>query len=328
MAERIEQVMELIASWSQTELASLRSRLESMATMKEELPSKQLKGAPHKKARCPHCESTAVKGYGKYRGRPKFMCKACSRCFTDLSAAPISSVKMPDKMRCFAAQMAKGGVPLRQSAEEFGISLKTAFRWRHKILQGYSLHPSRKLTGIAEADETFFRYSEKVDKLVKHRRKVHKRGGKASKVGVSDEQVPVVVGCDRQGELILRVAGRGRVSKKDIEQVLGKRIDEDATLCTDAHSGFKAFAGAHEFKYKPINISKGRRVVKKIYHIQNVNNAHTRLKSWMVRFDGVATKYLDSYMGWFGLMEEIKQYDDRDTKFVDRSMLKPHQPRN
>ena len=77
-----------------------------------------------------------------------------------------------------------------------------------------------------------------------------------------------------------------------------------------------------------INISKGRRVVKKIYHIQNVNNAHTRLKSWMVRFDGVATKYLDSYMGWFGLMEEIKQYDDRDTKFVDRSMLKPHQPRN
>lgn len=235
---------------------------------------------------------------------------------------------MPDKMRLFTAQMAMGGVPLRQSAKELGISLKTAFRWRHKVLRGYSLHPSRKLTGIAEADETFFRYSEKGDKSVKDRRKARKRGGKANKVGVSDEQVPAVVGCDRQGELILGVAGRGRVSQKDIEQILGDRIEDDATLCTDSHNSFKAFAGAHDFKYKPLNISKGRRVVKKVYHIQNVNNAHARLKSWMVRFDGVATKYLDSYMGWFGLMEELKRCEDRGTQFIDRSMLSPHHPRN
>ena len=32
--------------------------------------------------------------------------------------------------------------------------------------------------------------------------------------------------------------------------------------------------------------------------IQNVNNYCTRLKSWMRRFNGVATKYLDSYLGW------------------------------
>jgi hypothetical protein len=245
-----------------------------------------------------------------------------------MTGVPVSSVKMPDKMRRFAAQMARGGVPLRQSAKELEISLKTAFRWRHKILLGYSLHPSRKLTGIAEADETFFRYSEKGDKAVNRRRTAHKRGGKASQAGVSDEQVPVVVGCDRQGELILGVAGRGRVSQKDIERVLGNRIDDDAILCTDSHRSFRAFAGAHDFKYKPVNISKGRRVVKKVYHIQNVNNAHTRLKAWMVRFDGVATKYLGNYMGWFGLLEEIKRHEDRETKFVDRSMLNMSRPRS
>jgi len=328
VADRIEQIMELVVSLSQTELVFLRSKLESMAKVAEEPSARRVKGIPQKKRKCPHCESAGVKGHGTYRGQPRFMCKSCSRSFTDLTGVPVSSVKMPDKMRRFSAQMAKGGVPLRQSAEELGISLTTAFRWRHKVLRGYSLHPSRKLTGIAEADETFFRYSEKGDKSVNKRRKAHKRGGKASQVGVSDEQVPVVVGCDRQGEMILGVAGRGRVSQKDIEQVLGNRIDDDATLCTDSHSSFKAFADAHDFKYKPVNISKGRRVVKKVYHIQTVNNAHTRLKAWMVRFDGVATKYLDSYMGWFGLMEEIKRHDDRDTEFIDRSMLKPHRPRN
>lgn len=328
MADRIEQIMELVPFLSQTELVSLRARLEAIAKVAEGPSVRQVKDAPRKKRKCPYCESAGVKGHGTSRGKARFMCKACSRSFTDLTGVPVSSVKMPDKMRLFAAQMAKGGAPLRQSAQELGINLKTAFRWRHKVLQGYSLHPSRKLSGIAEADETFFRYSEKGDKSVSKRRKAHKRGGKASQVGVSDEQVPVVVGCDRQGEMILGVAGRGRVSQKDIEQVLGNRIDDDATLCTDSHRSFKAFAAAHDFKYKPINISKGRRVVKKIYHIQNVNNAHTRLKNWMVRFDGVATKHLDSYMGWFGLMEEIKRHDDRDTEFVDRSMLKRHQPRN
>lgn len=35
------------------------------------------------------------------------------------------------------------------------------------------------------------------------------------------------------------------------------------------------------------------------YHIQNVNGLHSRLKQWINRFKGVATKYLDNYLAWF-----------------------------
>lgn len=35
-------------------------------------------------------------------------------------------------------------------------------------------------------------------------------------------------------------------------------------------------------------------------HINNVNAYDSRLKGWMFRFKGVATKYLDSYLGWLG----------------------------
>lgn len=326
MADRVEEVMALIGSLSDVERATVRARLVSMVDA--EPTAKSLSNSVRKKKKRPHCESTAVVAFGKYRGGRRFKCKSCSKYFTAMTGAPVSSVQMTEKMRLFAAQMAKGGVSLRQSAADLGVSLPTAFRWRHKVLQGYSLHPSRKLTGIAEADETFFRYSEKGDKTVRHRRKAHKRGGATKGAGVSDDLVPVVVGCDRRGELILGVAGRGRVSQQDIEHVLGKRIDPEATLCSDSHSSFRAFANAHDMKYKPINISKGQRVIKKVYHIQNVNNAHTRMKGWMVRFDGVATKYLDNYAGWFGLMEEIKQYDDREVKFVERSMMQRCRPRN
>jgi hypothetical protein len=39
------------------------------------------------------------------------------------------------------------------------------------------------------------------------------------------------------------------------------------------------------------------------HHIQNVNAYHSRLKTWMRRVNGVATKYLASYLGWRRLLE-------------------------
>ena len=34
------------------------------------------------------------------------------------------------------------------------------------------------------------------------------------------------------------------------------------------------------------------------YHIQSVNAYISRLERWMRRFNGVATRYLDTYLGW------------------------------
>jgi hypothetical protein len=48
------------------------------------------------------------------------------------------------------------------------------------------------------------------------------------------------------------------------------------------------------------------------WHIQNVNAYHGRLKTWMRRFNGVATSYLENYLGWF--------------RALDRSPRSPSQP--
>jgi len=37
--------------------------------------------------------------------------------------------------------------------------------------------------------------------------------------------------------------------------------------------------------------------------VQNVNAYVSRLRSWMRRFKGVATKYLASYLGWFRMLD-------------------------
>jgi hypothetical protein len=38
-------------------------------------------------------------------------------------------------------------------------------------------------------------------------------------------------------------------------------------------------------------------------HIQNVNSWHSRFKSWLVRFRGVASRYLIHYLGWQRLLD-------------------------
>ena len=50
--------------------------------------------------------------------------------------------------------------------------------------------------------------------------------------------------------------------------------------------------------HHPVNLSAGVRVIAGVYHVQNVNAYGSRLKTWMRRFNGVATCHLANYLGW------------------------------
>ena len=58
-----------------------------------------------------------------------------------------------------------------------------------------------------------------------------------------------------------------------------------------------------DVEHHAINVAAGVRGVG-AWHVQNVNSYHSQLKDWMRQFRGVATKYLDSYLGWFRAIEQ------------------------
>jgi transposase-like protein len=313
--EQVEKILDLISSLSQTQIATLKDALEVLPSSKEAKRVGDIKVKKHPSIDCPHCACNLVKGHGQYKGRKRYKCCFCSKTFTELTDTPISNTKYPEKWNDFV-KCSIDGLSLRKTAEKLGIHVATAFKWRHKLMGAYI--SDQKLTGIAEADETFFLYSEKGSRSVAQRRKPRKRGGKAKSAGISDDQIPVIVGKDRDKSLIAGVVGRGRVSAKDIELVLEEHIEKDTTLCSDAHPSFKAFAKANKIKYVQLNIKQGKRVIRKKYHIQNVNNAHSYIKKWMARFNGVATKYLQNYMNWYCLMEEIKDSKNQSKEFAQK----------
>jgi hypothetical protein len=92
-----------------------------------------------------------------------------------------------------------------------------------------------ELNGIVQADETFTQISYKGHhKSFKLPRPSHKRGTKASKRGLSKEQVCVPCGVNLNGLSIAKVSNLGRPSLKNLQKVLAGRIAKDSVFVTDS----------------------------------------------------------------------------------------------
>jgi IS1 family transposase len=98
----------------------------------------------------------------------------------------------------------------------------------------------------------------------------------------------------------------GRIEKTKVEKVIGSLISVDTILCTDGWRCYKTYAKEKGLEHYRIDTKKTGYVIKGLYHIQNVNSYHGRLKQWLERFKGVASKYLNHYLAWFQFLEPIE----------------------
>jgi len=271
-----------------TELAALESRTASTEVVESRVPARPV---------CPHCAGRQVAKNGSADGLQRFKCRGCLKTFNALTGTPLAGLHQRGKWLEHAATL-RDGLSLNQVADRLDIAQSTAFRWRHRFLAVAKGVQARQLAGIAEADETYFLHSAKGQRRLG--RKPRHRGGKASKRGASREQVPVLIARDRGGataNLILP-----STSGTDIGAALKPILPEDTILCTDGSSALAAAGRELCVEHHAINVSAGVRV-DGAWHVQNVNAFCSRLRGWLRRFKGVSTRYLDSYLGWFRVLD-------------------------
>ena len=91
-----------------------------------------------------------------------------------------------------------------------------------------------------------------------------------------------------------------------ITPALSYSLAEDSILRTDASAALAAAARARDIEHHAVNTARGERR-RGPWHIQNVNAYHSRYKTWMRRFHGVATSYLENYLGWFRALDRNAQ---------------------
>jgi transposase-like protein len=249
---------------------------------------------------CPHCHGAKVVRNGSASGLQRYKCRSCRRTFNALSTTPLARLRMKAKW-LHQQEVLQQGLSVNRAAAELEVAATTAFRWRHRFLQLAQAVKALELTGVVEADETFFLRSSKGQRPG---RKPRQRGGRASRKDRGMDLIPILVVRDRSGataDFLLEA-----VSKACLSQALQPRIHSDAILCTDGSAAMAAAAHGMGLQHEALNLSAGERV-RGPWHIQNVNAYHSRLKSWIARFRGVATDYLENYLGWFRALDRASK---------------------
>lgn len=246
---------------------------------------------------CPHCGCVEnVQKYGKKNGIQRYRCKDCGKFFTALSFSVFNKTHKSLATWEKYVECMLDGLSIRKSAQVCDISLRTSFIWRHKILDALTqkIEKETSLKGVIEADETFFRVSYKGRKRDMPRRSYH-RGMKASKRGLSRQQVCVPCAIDRSNSVFSKICNLGKISTRELNAFYKGRVESGAIFCTDSEKTYKGFTNQNE--YRLIQIESGKHK-NGIYHINHINAYHSNLKQFIQRFRGVATKYLNNYLVW------------------------------
>lgn len=265
--------------------------------------------------KCPYCSSEKLSLNGHRGTVQRYKCKECQKIFTGRTGTFIHGIKDHKKFEQYLKLMTEQYLPIKMMALKIGISVQTAFDWRHKILSGLKNSPD-SFTGITEIDDVWFLYSQKGRKGLKFSRK---RGG-SHRQGDNKYQVKLLITTDRAKHKDLSVVKIGRISKTDIQGKIGGKFNESCVLVSDKHRSISSFAKSEGIAHKSFKTSK--HTAGGEFHIQTVNNYATRLKK-IVNQDlrGVSTKYLQNYSNWFGEMEEIKNQQD-GYKVIKKRLLR------
>ena len=238
---------------------------------------------------CPHCHSNKICKNGFLHGKyQQFKCNNCKKNYTIRTNTIFFHTRKSIQLWQEYIELFSQGKSLSYIAKELNMNIKTAFYWRHKILKVLTKKDdNNKLGGIIEADEIFFEESQKGARKVKGR-EARKRGYSCYSY-TQKKKVCVLTAIDRNKASFTKPVGFGGLEKDDVI-LLQRHIKKDSVLITD---GNRTYRNLHDIKLKSLKFGKAEN---KVYHLNNINNFHSMLKKFMIRFNGVATKYLDLHL--------------------------------
>lgn len=261
--------------------------------------------------KCPHCGKSKIIQWGNYKGQKRYKCQKCERTFTPSTGSVLHCLNKKQKfIKYLILMFYEDFNDLKTLAKRIGISVKTAFDWRHRILIALRTE-APDLKGIVEMDDLWFLYSQKGRKDLKYSRK---RGG-SSRKGDNNFQAKVLVTKERENFADMSLVKIGRLSKVDISRRLSGKIKKTSILVSDKHASIASFAKSESLKHESF-IAKTH-VKDKIYHVQTVNYMagalDTRINRWL---RGVSTKYLQNYVTWFAILDNYKKVKNKIEKII------------
>ena len=223
---------------------------------------------------CPNCSEKNYIKFGKYNDVQRYKCKKCGKTFSKTTKAVWSySKKEPEKWVKFMELLLQKST-LRVCSKILEINIRTAFIWRHKVMQAM----------ISEI------IPNKLEGKVFITKAIEKENFKGSRNIKSSERENIwIVGAkDRRDSMIVVPICRKYWNKNSFDKLVYSKIEENSYIVSDYDQYMMNVAKNH---------NKG--IVLNSYKEECIKNFRGNLKRWIGGFRGVATKYLERYLSYF-----------------------------
>lgn len=258
------------------------SRVDNIKKSNEQVNDSRVNSIINKESNnnmsCPHCKGKDVIKYGAYSGKQRYKCKnsRCERTFTEEYENPFRHSKKFRENYEKYRELFEKGLSIRKCAERLNITVVTAFFWRHRFLHNLKhVNYIEKLCNYAELTRIVIIENFKGDRNSK---------------GKEKDRISIVNGMNESIEIISIVAARNHLGINELKENIEPRIDKKAVAVAFLDGRLQAFSDKHNRKNK-ITIRRAEVTpIDKMYSL--------KVKRWLVKFRGVATKYIDHYLSW------------------------------
>lgn len=230
---------------------------------------------------CPTCKSNNYIKSGKEKGNQRYSCKKCGKHFRSTTGNTIHHLHLKPKIQEYINCMNEG-LSLRKTAKKCDISLRTAFRWRHRFLSAMESRTDHKQCKRKTLSAIVLPFSRKGKAEVKERQ----------------AKITSLLQIDALGKIRLHVLGKYGQSGNTLLEMTKGNIRTT-----------KSKAIPKLFKTKTAKHLSRKELIR-------TNMAHIGIHNWLIKFRGVATRYLENYWNWYMLINQLQIQNSKQSQYM------------
>jgi hypothetical protein len=132
--------------------------------------------------------------------------------------------------------------------------------------------------------------------------------------------VSLVAVCDRNENFELKVIKQGELNNEDLKEHYNNKLKKVKKLCVDSNILLKQYAGKKKISYYFKDKGKKVKGCNKYYHTNNIQIKYIQLETFMERFFGVSSSYLQNYLYWYIIMYQVLNNTDKSSAFIEKSL--------
>lgn len=241
---------------------------------------------------CPNCSSLSYKKHGKHNGIQRYRCKKCGRTFKSTHDTPFHGIHKKNQAEKYLYALYHR-MTIREAAKFVGISIGTAFRWRHRFLAAIETDVQQHYGKIQAVSYIKLPFSNKGQRINRNDKQQF-----SENIFITQDENIRIYKLEKKPSSA-EIFSHLTYNRKE-NTTIAFRKSRKLTACIKKY-------GACLQKIKDKEIEE--------LLLSGAEEFELRIYTWLDKYKGVATKYLQSYWNWFSVQNQAELVRDSFGQF-------------